>query len=222
MYKIGVFDSGIGGRAIADQLALDYPAAEILYVNDRAHVPYGSRSVDDIIALTQAAIQPLLQASCDVIVIACNTATAAAIETLREAYPDTPFVGLEPMIKTAVEKTKSGVIAVCATPFTLTSDRYRQLNKKFAQNTTVIEPDCHDWAFRIEHNQLNRHSINQIVDQVCTEGADVIVLACTHYHWIKKEIIHSARGRALVIDPSEALSSRVGHILGNQKGSLSL
>jgi len=210
--KIGVFDSGIGGKSVADSLRVAYPDAGIVYVDDRAHVPYGSRSHEEIIRLTDAAIQPLLQQRCDVIVLACNTATVAAIEFLREKYPTTPFVGLEPMVKPAVAMSSTGVIAICATPYTLRSERYENLKNKYATGITVIEPDCSDWAAMIEHNQVDDAKIAQVVEDACDAGADVIVLACTHYHWIKEKITELSRGRAMVIDPSDAIARRVGQI----------
>src|SRR5690606_15571961 len=99
--KLGVFDSGIGGETIAASLRIAFPKAEIEVVNDRKNVPYGSKSTEQIIILTDAAIQPLLTLSCDVIILACNSASAAAIETLRATYPEQKFIGLEPMIKPA-------------------------------------------------------------------------------------------------------------------------
>jgi len=212
--KIGVFDSGIGGKSIAEKLQADYLESEVMYVNDRKNVPYGSRSQQEIIQLTDAAIQPLLMQQCDVIVLACNTATAAAIELLKSRYPDVPFVGLEPMVKPAALLTQSGTIAICATPFTLSSDRYAGLKEKYAGDITVLEPDCSEWAGMIESDQTDIQEIANEINEVCSAGADVIVLACTHYHWIKEEIIKIAAGRAQVIDPSEAISRQVGTVLG--------
>lgn len=212
--KIGVFDSGIGGKAVAQSLEVAFPKAKVLYVHDQAHVPYGSREESEIIALTDAAIQPLLKDACDVIVIACNTATAAAIETLRAWYPDTPFVGLEPMVKPAAAATKSGVIAVCATPYTLSSARYQSLKQTYAQGVIVLEPDCSEWATMIEDDALNERQVRESIEAVCQQGADVIVLACTHYHWIKEDILEIAAGRAEVIDPSAAIAERVRELLG--------
>ena len=210
---IGVFDSGIGGKAVAAILQRDFPTSEILYVNDEVHVPYGARSQADIAFLTDAAIQPLLKKRCDVIVLACNTATAAAIETLRARYPDTPFIGLEPMVRPAAVITKSKVIAVCATPFTIKSKRYLSLKQKFAADITVLEPDCSEWATMIENDTADIQEIADTINQVCIQGADVIVLACTHYHWIKDEILKVVDGRAEVIDPSDAISKRVSELL---------
>src|SRR5665811_632027 len=97
--KLGVFDSGIGGEAIANALQQTFPDAVVITVNDRAHIPYGDKTADEVISLTNTAIQPLLKANCDIIVLACNTATALAIETLRMNYPQQKFIGIEPMIK---------------------------------------------------------------------------------------------------------------------------
>lgn len=211
--RIGVFDSGIGGKAVAESLIVDFPNDEVMYVNDTAHIPYGGRTQQDIITLTEAAIQPLIEAHCDVIVLACNTATAAAIEYLRGTYPNTPFVGLEPMVKPAATLTTSKVIAVFATPFTLQSTRYTTLKQQFAQGVKVLEPDCSDWATMIEHNELSDDRIETITQSVVDQNADVIVLACTHYHWIEDKIREIAGDTAVIIDPTDAISHQVHSLL---------
>ena len=211
--KIGVFDSGIGGKTIADTLSKDFTNAEVLYAHDSAHVPYGGRPKDEIITLTETAIQPLLDTECDCIVLACNTATAAAIEYLRSTYPDQKFIGLEPMVKPAVEKPHSGTIAVFATPYTLSSERYLGLKSDYAAKVTVLEPDCSEWANMIEHDGIDDEKIEKVVREVIDSGADVLVLACTHYHWIKEKIVTLAGKDIPVLDPSEAISQRVAQIL---------
>lgn len=211
--KLGVFDSGIGGEAVAVALQDTFPAADIIIVNDKAHVPYGNKTTDEVIQLTDAAIQPLITSACDVIILACNTATAAAIETLRSRYPTQKFIGIEPMIKTAAHLTRTNTIAVCATPATLASERYKNLLHTYGMHLNIIEPDCSDWAYLIENNQLNRSHIEQTIRELCNRGADVIVLGCTHYHWIKDLIIELTDGRAEVIEPSEAIGRRVTALL---------
>ncbi len=211
--KLGVFDSGIGGEAVARALQETFPAAEILVVNDKVNVPYGNKSPDEVIRLTDEAIQPLLAAYCDVIILACNTATALAIETLRTRYPDQKFIGIEPMIKTAASLTKTKTIAVCATPATLASDRYHDLVQQFGPALRIIEPDCSTWAYMIENNKINHNNIAQGINTACDQGADVIILGCTHYHWIKEDILALTRGRAKVIEPSEAIGRRVQQLL---------
>lgn len=211
--KLGVFDSGIGGEAVAASLREAFPKAEVIAVNDHDNVPYGSKTMDQIRQLTNAAIQPLLAVRCDAIVIACNSASAAAIEDLRLNYPSQVFIGLEPMVKPAATLTKTGTIAVCATPATLASERYQRLVKTYAPNIKIIEPDCSRWAYMIEHNQVDRDAVERVVHSCCENGADVIVLACTHYHWIKDLISEIAGERAVVLEPSEAIARRVRELL---------
>jgi glutamate racemase len=212
--KLGVFDSGIGGEAVAVSLRKAFPDAEINVVNDHDNVPYGSKTIEQIKSLTDMAIQPLLTGNCDIIIIACNSASAAAIEFLREKYPTQLFIGLEPMVKPATAMTKSGTIVVCATPATLASDRYRRLVEKYGQNTRIIEPDCSRWAYMIEHNQIDKSEIEKTINNCCEEGADVIVLACTHYHWINNLITEIVKGRAKILEPSDAIIRRILTLVG--------
>ena len=211
--KIGVFDSGIGGKSVAEVIERSLPAAEVIYVCDSMHVPYSDRPQAEIIELTDRAIQPLLEADCDIIVIACNTATAAAIEFLRSKYPKDKFIGLEPMVKPAAERTKSGKIVVCATPYTLSSERYQRLKQTYATDVLVYEPDCSRWAQLIEEDAISATEIEQALAGPLEEGADVIALACTHYHWIKAKIQQLAGERAAVIDPSEAVVARIRNLI---------
>ncbi len=211
--RIGVFDSGIGGDAVAHELRKEFPHADIMTVSDREHMPYGNRDAKEIIELTEKSITPFIQSGCDVIVLACNTATAAAIDVLRERHPTQPFIGLEPMIKPAAALTKTGVIAVLATPATLGSERYLQSKHDFGGAVRILEPDCSDWAKRIEANDMNRQHIDKIISDCIAEGVDVIVLGCTHYHWIKHEIAESAGLKAVVLEPSEAIARRVRELL---------
>lgn len=211
--RIGVFDSGIGGEAVAASLKHEFPHADIMSVSDREHVPYGNRTPSQIIQLTELAIAPLLASGCDVIVIACNTATAVAIEKLRKNHPTQPFIGLEPMLKPAAALTKSGTIAVFATPATLSSQRYLSAKAAFAAGVRVIEPNCSDWATLIEADEMNRDKIERVVEECIAHDADIIVLGCTHYHWIKDEIVETAATRAAVLEPSEAVARRVRELL---------
>lgn len=213
--KLGVFDSGIGGEAVADALRKTFPEAEVLVVNDRANIPYGGKPPAHVLRLTDAAIQPLLARTCDVIILACNTATALAIDALRQKYPAQKFIGIEPMVKTAAALTKTKTIAVCATKATLSSARYARLVRDHATGLQIIEPDCGEWASLIENNRMNRTHIERTINAVCEQGSDVIILGCTHYHWIKRLITDLAAGRAAVIEPSEAIGRRVKALLAD-------
>lgn len=211
--KLGIFDSGIGGEAVAQSLRLAFPDADIVTVNDRHNVPYGNKTPAEVMTLTETAIQPLLAGKCDIIILACNTATAVAIEPLRERYPAQKFIGIEPMIKTAARLTKTNLVAVCATPATLASNRYHSLVTTYGSHLSIIEPDCSQWAYMIEHNQIDHGIMTSTINDLCHAGVDVIVLGCTHYHWIKDLIISSASGRAEVIEPSEAIARRITDLL---------
>lgn len=211
---IGIFDSGIGGEAIAKALRQEFPDARFQVINDRTHLPYGQKTPEQLIELTNNAIQPLLTSHCDIVVIACNSATTAAIGWLREHYPTQHFIGIEPMVKPAAELTKSGVVAVCATPATLASKSYTRLVENYAANCTILEPDCHEWAQMIEENTMNEQRIGDMVNEVRAKGADVIVLGCTHYHWIKEEIIERAGPDVIVLEPSVAIGRRIRFLLG--------
>jgi glutamate racemase len=214
--KIGVFDSGIGGRAVAKRLSELLPDAEIICVDDHEHVPYGSRPEEEIIQLTDTAIHPLIDAKCDAIVIACNTVTTVAITHLRTEYPDMNFVGIEPMVKPAATQTKSGVIAVLATPVTLASHSYKLLKETWAEGVIVLEPDTTSWASLIEAGKADEVPIEETVFQLIEQNVDIIVLACTHYHWLKERAVTEAGSRALVLEPSDAIGSRIISLLGSE------
>lgn len=213
MVKIGVFDSGIGGEAVAKRLRHLFPKAKIVSVNDSENVPYGSRSASDVIRLTDAAIQPLLTAKCDAIVIACNTATTNAINHLRTTYPDVHFVGIEPMIKPAASLTKTGTITVLATPSTLKSHRYAELKRQWAAQLTVIEPDCSTWASLIERGEMTRIDVHVAILESLRWNSDVIVLGCTHYHLLKDRIQSTAGPGVRVLEPSDAIGARIDSLL---------
>lgn len=211
--KIGVFDSGIGGQAVAEELKRLIPDATVLSVNDSARVPYGGRPRSEIIQLTTKAIQPLIDAKCDAIVIACNTATTNAIKLLRHDNPTQKFIGLEPMVKPAAELTKTGTIAVLATPATLASPRYLELKNDWAQGIEVLEPNCSDWATLIEAGQQEKIQLEQTLMPLLHKRVDVIVLGCTHYHWIKKDIEAIAGSNVTVLEPSNAIKNRLIEIV---------
>ncbi len=211
--KLGVFDSGKGGAAMAERLQMLLPDAEIIVVDDHTHVPYGSRTNNEIFTFTAAAIQPLLNAHVDAIIIACNTATTVAIKALRERYPTQVFIGIEPMIKPAAALTRSGHIAVLATPVTLRSSRYHELKTLWAPNVIIDEPNCDTWASLIETDQAHLVPIEETVSSLIKNGADVIVLACTHYHWLKERAVVAANGHAAILEPSDTIKERITTLL---------
>lgn len=210
--KIGVFDSGVGGLSMANAIGRALPEHEVLLREDREHVPYGLRSPEEIFGFVVPIFQELVDAGCGVIVVACNTVSTTLISRLREHF-SVPLIALEPMVKPAAAMTKTGVIAVCATPTTLASKRYAQLKQDYADGLTVLEPDCGDWPRMIEDRKVDEAVIAQRITDVLELHADIIVLACTHYHWIEDEIKELAAGRAQVLQPEQAIIEQLKRVL---------
>lgn len=212
MPKVGVFDSGVGGLSVAKAIEKAFPEIDVQYINDRQHVPYGDKTPAQLLAFVTPLLQKLVADGCEYIVIACNTVTTTIIDELRSRIP-VPLIGIEPMVKPAAMQTKTGVIAVCATPATLQSARYAWLKTTYAADKIIIEPDCSRWSYMIEHNQVEDAFIAQQIDDACDAGADVIVLGCTHYHWIESKIKQMAAGRAQVIQPEQAIIRQLKSVL---------
>lgn len=204
--QIGVFDSGKGGAFVAAGLQTLLPDDSFHVVNDTRNVPYGSRSNQEVIDLTERAIAPLLQ-SCPIVVIACNTATMAGIESYRSNHPSTKFVGIEPMIKPAKTLSRTGHITVLATPRTLSSERYRHLVDTYGSGLLIDQPNTQHWARMIEDDQINDIDLGDVRASV-EAGSDVIVLACTHYITLKDRLANLFPGVA-VLEPTEAISRQI-------------
>jgi glutamate racemase len=210
--KIGVFDSGKGGEIVAERLKKIFPHDEFIIVNDREHLPYGDKTNEEITRLTDAAIRPLLNET-KIIIIACNTATAAAIATLRTRYPDTHFIGFEPAIKPAANDTKARKIMVLATPVTLKSAKYLTLKKRVAADVKVIEPDCSNWAVKIEKDEFSEADLTPIIDLAETEAVDEIVLGCTHYLAVDHILRAKLPAKVKIVEPIAAVARRLNFML---------
>ncbi|HEX5797629.1 MAG TPA: glutamate racemase [Candidatus Saccharimonadales bacterium] len=213
MSKIGVFDSGVGGKAVVNAIQKEMPELSVLYIDDAKNLPYGNKTPKQLLELVIPKLNELENAGCEVILVACNTVTTTIIKEVRDRIK-VPIVAVEPMVKPAAALTKTKTIAVCATPTTLNSSRYRELLDLYAKHLTVLEPDCSDWVYLIEKKAADRTSIKDRIKEVCAEGADVIVLGCTHYHWIEEEIEEIAKGYdAKVIQPEAALVAQLKRVL---------
>jgi glutamate racemase len=210
--KIGVFDSGVGGLSVANAIRKALPDHEIIYVEDREHVPYGTKSPEEILGFVVPIFEKLVAGGCRIIVVACNTVSTTLIEELRRRF-DVPLIAMEPMVKPAAEQTKTGVIAVCATPATLASKRYAWLKQNYAASVKVIEPDCSDWSYMIEKNQIDEQKISVRINEALEQKADVIVLGCTHYHWIEDEIKQITANRAVVLQPEQPVIDQLKRVL---------
>lgn len=211
--KIGVFDSGLGGLSVANAIKQAIPEVEVILREDHDNVPYGTKRPQDLLQLVTPIFTELIDEGCQIIVIACNTVSTTLIGELRQQFSDVELIAVEPMVKTAAKLTQKDVITVCATPTTLASQRYEHLKERYAKNISVLEPDCHDWSYMIEHNQIDENKIRERVEQTLQSGSDVIVLGCTHYHWIEQQIKQIAGDRAQVIQPEPIVVEQVKRLL---------
>jgi glutamate racemase len=210
--KIGVFDSGVGGLSVARAIQKALPDEEILLREDKEHVPYGTRSPEELLGLVTPIFKAMVDDGCRIIVVACNTVSTTIIGQLREQF-DIPLIAVEPMIKPAAEITKTGVITICATPTTLASPRYAWLKETYAKGLTVFEPDCAEWPAMIEHNQIDDQKITDTIKEALNRNSDVIVLGCTHYHWIEDKIAKLVEGKAQVIQPEPAIIRQLKRVI---------
>jgi len=213
---IGVFDSGVGGLTILRALRQALPCEDLVYVADAAYVPYGQKSPEQIRHRAAAIGSFLVRQGAKAIVVACNTATAAAIDVLRAQLP-VPVVGVEPAVKPAVAATRSGVVGVLATPATLASERYRSLIERFAGGLHVLAQPCAGLAEHIERGDLDGERTEQLlrgfVEPLLAQGADVIVLGCTHYPLVAHIVQRIAGPGVAVIENGTAVAKEVARQL---------
>ena len=214
---VGFFDSGVGGTCILNAFRRLCPDEETVYIADSAHCPYGNRSPDEIIRLSEANVRKLLKRHCKLIVVACNTATAAAIDWLRAKHPGVPFVGIEPALKPAALRSKSGVVGVLATAGTFNGRLYNETKARFAKNVTVLASVADEFVQLVERGETEGPKVERIVrakvEPLLKAGADKIVLGCTHFPHLKPVIERVCAGRAEVIDPSEAVARQAKRLL---------
>ncbi len=212
---IGIFDSGSGGLSVFRELRKLLPEESFVYYSDNAHCPYGEKGRDYIISRARWITGFLLDKGADIIVVACNTATAAAISTLRNEYPDVPFIGMEPAIKPAVKRTSTGVVGVLATAGTLKADKYLNTREKWAENVKIAEHIGQGFVELVESGQTSGPEADAVVKSslqpILDAGADVIVLGCTHYPFLTDTISKVAAelypDRELkIIDPAPAVA----------------
>lgn len=187
--EIGVFDSGVGGLTVLRELRTLLPTARLRYVADTAYAPYGNRSADEIRSRSIAVAEHLIAQDAELIVVACNTATAHAIEALRARWPTLPFVGTEPGIKPAVAATRNGRVGLLATPATAASARLHALIERHAGDCEVVVRGCPGVVNRIEAGDLDSDELRTLVAQHCSPlreaGVDTALLGCTHYPLIE-------------------------------------
>ena len=214
---IGVFDSGVGGLSVWREIVRQMPAESTLYVADQAHVPYGPRPVHEIRDYAKSLARFLLTHAAKLIVVACNTASGAALRDLRETFPETPFVGMEPAVKPAAERTRSGVVGVIATPATLQGAQFRDLVHRFAAQVRLETQVCPGLVEAVEAGALHApqtlQMLHDCLDPMVAAGIDHLVLGCTHYPFLREAIGEVTGPGVTLIDPAPAVARQVGRRL---------
>lgn len=213
---VGVFDSGLGGLTVLRALRAQLPQEDFLYFSDARHLPYGDKPEAFLRERGQAVAQALVGKGCKALVIACNTATAAAAEVIR-ATVSVPVVALEPGVKPAVAQSKSGVIGVLATTRTLESPRFQRLVVQHAEGVRIVPQACPGLADAIEQHGAESAAVMTLLDRyvapLAAAGADVVVLGCTHYPWVAAAIAERLPAGTVVQDTGEAVARQTARVL---------
>jgi glutamate racemase len=214
---IGVFDSGVGGLSILEALRHLLPAEDVLYFADQAHVPYGPRSLEEVGRFSLGVARFLLASDAKLIVVACNTASAAALKGLRESLPQVPFVGMEPAVKPAAGVTRSGHIGVLATPVTFQGQLFASLVERYGEGLDIHPATAPGLVERIESGDLTSQSTRKIladaVEPLLEAGIDTLVLGCTHYPFIIPLLEEIAGPGVEVINPAPAVARQTRRLL---------
>ncbi|MGM9485706.1 glutamate racemase [Ideonella sp. YS5] len=214
---IGIFDSGVGGLSVLRALHQRMPACPMLYIADAGHAPYGDRDPGHVIERSQRVVDHLVDQGAQLIVIACNTATAWAIDAMRIRHPQIPFVGVEPGVKPAALMSPSGRFAVMATPATLASARFASLVARHAAHCTVHPVPCAGLATAIERGDTGATEVERLLDLYCLPltqlDIDTVVLGCTHYPFVMERIAARLAPRTQVLDTADAIARRVVELM---------
>ena len=215
---IGIYDSGLGGLTVWREVRRALPGESLAYLGDGANCPYGSRPREEVQALADAAVARLVELDCKMVVVACNTATAAAIGFLREKYAPMPIVGMEPAVKPACLATRSGVVGVLATERSLDGELFRRTAARYGDGVDLVTAPGRGFVELVE-NDLEatpeaEATVRAAVAEMLEHGADQIVLGCTHYPFLLPVLEGVGAGRGVtVVDPSPAVARRVVQLL---------
>ncbi len=219
---LGVFDSGIGGLSVLRYVHALLPQANLIYFADQAHVPYGHRPAGQIQHFSWSMTRFLLAAGARLIVVACNTASAAALTHLRVTFPDTPFVGMEPAVKPGAQATRSGRVGVLATARTFESQRYTDLMAQYARHVRLYQDPCTGLVSLIEAGEFASGPMTQtdtyallqrILAPMLAAGVDTLVLGCTHYPFVLPLIRHIVGPDVALIDPAPAVARQTQRLV---------
>ncbi|MBL8120269.1 MAG: glutamate racemase [Anaerolineae bacterium] len=214
--KIGVLDSGIGGLSVLREIQRLLPAHPTVFVADQQHLPYGPRSTPEIQQFSEGITRFLIEQGAAVVVMACNTASAASLFYLREVFPTLPIVGMEPALKPALAESQSGVVGVLSTQATAEGVLYRRLLERYAEGKQVITQVAPELVriaeAQSQHTPESRAIIRGYVEPIVAAGADAIVLACTHFPFVADAIQDVVGAGVRLIDPSVAVARQTARV----------
>jgi glutamate racemase len=214
---IGVFDSGVGGISVLRAIREQMPEESVIYFGDQGHIPYGPRPMKQIRDFSEAITRFLLEQGAKIIVVACNTASAAALKYLREKFPAVQFVGMEPAVKPAAEHTHTGKVGVLATPATFQGALYASVVERFAHGVELFQNTCNGLVQQIEQGNLEGPETRRILEEallpMIDKNIDTVVLGCTHYPFVIPLIQQIVGENVRVIDPAPAVAKQTARLL---------
>ena len=214
---IGVFDSGVGGLSVLRSIREQMPNEGVIYFGDQGHVPYGPRSMEQIQNFSEGITRFLLDQNAKIIVVACNTASAAALKYLRETFSGIQFVGMEPAVKPAAEKTKTGKVGVLATPATFQGALYASVVERFGTGVELFQHTCPGLVSQIELGELDTPKTRAILEDallpMLRKNIDTVVLGCTHYPYVIPLIEQIVGENVRVIDPAPSVAKQAKRLL---------
>lgn len=214
---IGLFDSGVGGLSVLRSVRRELPHEDLIYFADQKNCPYGPRPSAEIRLLSRRVVEFLLAKECKAVVVACNTASAAALDDLRKNFPDIPIVGMEPAVKPAALNSHTRKIGVLATAGTLQGDLFRRTREEYAGGVEVIVRYPSDWVERVERGEVDspetEASVRRALEPMLEAGVDKLALGCTHYPFLTPVIEKIAGGQVTIFDPSDAVARQTQRVL---------
>ena len=220
MDSIGILDSGVGGLSVLRHVQTLLPQENLVYVADQAHVPYGPRPASEVQGFSRGITRFLLAQNARLIIVACNTASAAALTDLRQTFPDVPFVGMEPAVKMGAATTRSGKVGVMATAGTFESQRYASLMHRFAQDVELYQNPCRGLVELIEAGQTEGADtaalLQDVLSPMLAAGIDTLILGCTHYPFVLPLLQTVAGPNVTIIDPAPAVARQARRVLQNR------
>jgi glutamate racemase len=215
--SIGIFDSGVGGLSVLRQIRTQMAEEPVIYFGDQGHIPYGPRPMQQIRDFSETITRFLLDQGAKIVVVACNTASAAALKYLRDKFPEVPFVGMEPAVKPAAEHTQTGKVGVLATPATFQGALYASVVERFANGVELFQNTCPGLVQEIERGNLGGSETRRILEDalgpMLEKRIDTIVLGCTHYPFVIPLIQQIVGEKVRVIDPAPAVARQVRRLL---------